>query len=152
VSARFRAIVRWRVPAAGASRAGKAREPGRRDLDLARAIHGTSWLINVVGASVALSSSNGDRSAAPLLVPVVGPFIGIGTNAFGRPNADFGDAGAVVLALDGLVQVAGAAMLIAGIAAPKTILVPIGTAKIELLPTPLTLGKSASGFGLIGKF
>ncbi|MEQ9321580.1 MAG: hypothetical protein RIF41_20610 [Polyangiaceae bacterium] len=56
---------------------------------------------------------NFDDNYAPLFVPVVGPFAAIATaNASGT--------GAGILALDGVVQLAGAGLLIAGLIWPKT--------------------------------
>src|SRR4051812_26805889 len=76
---------------------------------------GAVWLLNVATASIAVSVDSNGSVAAPLFAPVVGPFIAIGTL---HANA----LGGFWLAFDGVVQAAGAAMLIAGIAAPKTIL------------------------------
>lgn len=52
----------------------------------------------------------------PLLIPAAGPFISLGTS-----HADGG--GAALLILDGVVQAGGIAMLVLGIAIPRTVLV-----------------------------
>lgn len=68
---------------------------------------------------------NFDDMYWPMFIPVVGPFIAIKT-------ADASGTGAAILALDGVVQTAGLAMLIAGLAAPKLELVP--QQKIHIAP------------------
>lgn len=105
---------------------------------------GSVWLTNVVFASFFVSEGGGE--AAPLFVPVVGPFIAIGTIT----PRDLGGVGTFWLAFDGVVQAAGAAMLIAGIAAPRNILVRTGS--LTLQPTPMSFGKAGSGFGFTGTF
>ena len=84
----------------------------------------------------------------PLFAPVVGPFITMGTigNATGTATAR------VFLAIDGLAQAAGVAMLIAGLAAPKTVLIRNDLGKVKVMPTPMTFGKNSNGFGFVGTF
>jgi hypothetical protein len=105
---------------------------------------GSVWLTNVIFASFVVSAGGGD--AAPLFAPVVGPFIAIGTIG----TRDLGGLGTFWLAFDGVVQCAGAAMLIAGFAAPRNILVRVGS--VTLQPTPVNFGKAGSGFGITGTF
>lgn len=82
----------------------------------------------------------------PLFIPVAGPFVTIAT-------ADTGRAASAVLVVDGVAQVAGFAMFIAGFAAQKDVLVRIptyaGGPTLEL--TPL-VGKEVQGVGLHGSF
>ena len=77
---------------------------------------GVLWVGSIIAASVL--GSDGDRGArhVPLYFPVVGPFIAAGT----LPAKDSGLALAII---DGVGQSAGAAMLISGILAEKTVLV-----------------------------
>jgi hypothetical protein len=79
----------------------------------------------------------------PLFVPVIGPFIDIGT---GRSMTAYG---AVTLVIDGLGQAGGVAMIIAGVAAPKTVLVRV--AGVEVMPMPI-VAKDVRGFGFAGTF
>ena len=74
-----------------------------------------------------------------MYVPVAGPFLYLGEAG--------GESGKLVLIIDGLAQAAGAAMLIAGLAAPKTIAVRNDLAKIEITPV---LGPGSAG--IVGTF
>jgi hypothetical protein len=103
---------------------------------------GVVYLINVLAAAVSHDVGNG--SGAALYIPIAGPFVLIP-----QSNSAVGSFG---LVLDGLVQAGGAAMLIAGIAAPKTVLIRNDLAKIEFKPTPMTFGKNGAGFGFTGSF
>ena len=103
---------------------------------------GVIYLTNVLVAAVAHDVGS---SLAPLYVPIVGPFIQIGNTSTATGN--------VFLVLDGLLQAGGVAMLVAGIAAPKTLLVRNDLAKnFEITPTPMTFGPQSGGFGFVGKF
>lgn len=86
---------------------------------------GVGWLI----ASTAAASIDEDieDETAPLFIPVVGPFIAMGT-------LEAEGAGRAALFVNGMAQVAGAAMLIGGIAATKTVLVRTKTAEINVRP------------------
>ena len=67
-----------------------------------------------------LSSSNG--FSAPWLIPVAGPFIALATTSWcGTPfGCEFADyAGFALLVLDGLAQIGGVAMFVAGFAYPR---------------------------------
>ncbi|MBW2528144.1 MAG: hypothetical protein JRI23_28450 [Deltaproteobacteria bacterium] len=106
---------------------------------------GATWLISAITA-ISLDNEgsvdddpNFDDMYTPMLVPVVGPFITIGT-------ADASGTGAGILALDGVVQCAGLAMFIAGFAAPKVELVPGGPAvKVTPMASTKMTGISLSG-------
>lgn len=82
----------------------------------------------------------------PLFIPVAGPFVTIAT-------ADTGRAGSAVLIVNGVTQVAGFAMFVAGFAAQKDVLVRVpsyaGGPTLEV--TPL-LGKEVQGVGVNGSF
>jgi hypothetical protein len=92
--------------------------------------------------SVAAAASGGARS---LLIPVAGPFAAIGgTRTSGVDVA--------VLVINGVVQAGGIAMFVAGLAAPKTVLVRNDIAKGFVMPTPMTFGANSGGGGLVGTF
>lgn len=85
---------------------------------------GVSWLM---AATAAAAIENKADEAAPLYIPVVGPFIAMGTL-----EAD--GAGRAGLLINGMAQVAGAAMLIGGLAATKTVLVRTKVAELNVRP------------------
>jgi hypothetical protein len=67
---------------------------------------GVSYLTSLIAAGVAISTNSGSgTSYAPLFVPVIGPYITIGT-------AKASGAAAVWLALDGLAQTGGATVFV----------------------------------------
>jgi hypothetical protein len=118
---------------------------------------GVVWIPTAVVTSFVVAAGGTATRAWPLFIPVVGPFISIGTLGLGGSGCAGGNAGLCALAdfwlvFDGLVQAAGAGMLIGGLAAPKHVLVPLGSAKIDVRPTPLSFGKSGTGFGFTGTF
>src|SRR6185436_15628521 len=90
---------------------------------------GVVYGLNVLAASMALSYGGDDF--APLLVPVAGPLL---LMAFGE-GVDGEAAG--FLALDACAQLAGAIMLVGGLAAQKPILRYRGTiGGVRVEPTP----------------
>lgn len=105
---------------------------------LATAGYGT-WLINERDPDYWDSRNDEDaRPEAVLYVPLVGPWIALGTVEHdSREGAAF--------VTGGLVQAGSLAMLIAGVAAKKTVLVKTDTAELGVAPT-------ASGGMLHGKF
>lgn len=112
---------------------------------------GVVYLSNVLAAVIhsdackSLSCTGGSWNA--LYAPIVGPFIQMGYTSSATGN--------FFLVLDGLVQAGGVAMLIAGIAAPKTVLVRNDLAlskKFEIKPMPMSFGSGGAGFGFVGKF
>ncbi len=78
-----------------------------------------------------------------LFVPVVGPFIDIGT------TKDRNAPGVVFDILDGLGQAGGLAMIIIGATQTKTVLVR--AAGVEMTPMPIA-GNGQAGLGLVGTF
>lgn len=86
---------------------------------------GVGWLIAATAA--ASIDDEIEDETAPLFIPVVGPFIAMGT-------LEAEGAGRAGLFVNGMAQVAGAAMLISGIAATKTVLVRTKTAEINVRP------------------
>jgi hypothetical protein len=113
---------------------------------------GALWLVTIVaGAGLADDVNSYSREQTedyvPLFVPLVGPFIAIGTlNAEG--------VGTALLMIDGLAQTAGLAMLIAGVAAKKDVFVrdfSMGGHKVTVEAQPL-VGYNAGGLSLTGTF
>jgi hypothetical protein len=96
--------------------------------------------------SAVLGAFNGDSSALGL-VPIVGPFALVASNG-GDAGLDF------LLVLDGVAQVAGVAMFIAGFAAPTKTLVrnDVFASGLTLVPRPMTFGRNGAGLGLMGAF
>jgi hypothetical protein len=91
----------------------------------------SSGLLGLVGA---------DDVVWPLALPVVGPFVTMGTaNARG--------AGLAALLLDGVIQTGGLAMLIVGLAVKKPVLVLQQATEARLRISP-SLGPTGAGFGL----
>ena len=80
------------------------------------ATFGGAYLLTSLGAAIATDTSSNGDAYAPLFIPVAGPFITIRT-AEANATGSFG------LVMDGLVQTAGLAMLVAGLAAQEEVLV-----------------------------
>ncbi|MGK4003206.1 hypothetical protein WMF31_11325 [Sorangium sp. So ce1036] len=107
---------------------------------LARAgaiVLGSSWALAALTAGTVLSEGSSEsESYAPLLVPVAGPFITLGTGE----DIDFSDgdgrlSGALVL-VDGLAQATGLALLVAGLVANQKIWVRDDIPQGASLPAP----------------
>ncbi len=93
---------------------------GKRKLIIAGlAIFGGCYLASALVGGTALS--DGNDGLGPLLIPVAGPFVSIGTSRLSYAVED--DRGAIVLLmLDGFAQAAGVAMTIIGLASDQTTL------------------------------
>jgi hypothetical protein len=113
---------------------------------------GTVWISTILAASIVDAVRNADREkdeprdngAAPLFIPVFGPFIAIST-------LDAEGPGTTLLVMDGLAQGAGAAMLIAGLTAERKVWVrQVGN--VELRLAPVALDKRSLSMGLSGRF
>ena len=102
---------------------------------------GSVWLLNALVASVGIDINQGQ--AWPLYIPILGPFIAMGT--FQRVQA----VDAFFLVLDGIVQAGGLAMLIAGIAAPRHQLVRNRYTSL-LFPMPVSFGNGSAGIAFGG--
>ncbi len=88
--------------------------------------------------------SSGTRSAKLLLIPVGGPFALVGASSSATGN--------FFLVLDGVAQVGGLAMLIAGLAAQESVLVHDVAKNVKIMPAPMTFGATGAGLGLVGTF
>lgn len=116
----------------------------RRGLIIGGAVtFGVTYLLSVlVGLSAEtadVASGGTGESFTPLYIPLAGPFVTIGT-------AEAKGGGIFVLMLDGVAQVAGATMLIGGLASPATKLV---RNDFGLSVKPIVTGNTL-GFGLSG--
>ncbi len=118
---------------------------------------GVAWLGSAAAASYLIERDEyddrtfhvGDDSgedypaAAPLYVPVIGPFVAIGTM---QPNKQI----TAALVADGVVQMGGLAMALAGLIAQEQVLVRSKTASVAVVPTASPQGDG--GLSLIGSF
>jgi hypothetical protein len=115
---------------------------------------GATWLLSVAVGAIAVEVEETDESlggdsdgvspadAGMLMIPVAGPFISIATY-------DAGTGAGTLLAIDGLAQAGGLAMLIIGLAAQKDVLVRTGD--VEMTVTPV-VGQGRTGLGLVGRY
>ncbi|WP_437819052.1 hypothetical protein [Sorangium sp. So ce1078] len=122
----------------------RVEERARRGLVIGGAV--TFGVTYILSAMVGLVAESADRAVGgtgesyiPLYIPLAGPFITIGT-------ADAKGGGVFVLMVDGLAQVAGAAMFIGGLAAPQQKLVRNDVSlSVKPIVTGDTLGLGVSG-------
>jgi hypothetical protein len=85
-------------------------------------------------------------------IPIAGPFVGVYVESKGSANASgFGGVPVSLLVVDGLAQVSGLAVLVAGLV-PQRVLVTDCIVKARLTPTPLRFGKSGAGIAIAGTF
>ncbi len=109
---------------------------------------GVGYLITIIAAGIGQLVSNidtnGSRDFGPLLIPVVGPFIGMGTT---HPSTG----GVFGLAFLGVAQTAGLGMLIGGIAAPNKVLIRNEAAGVKFTVAP-QFGANSAGVGVVGSF
>lgn len=98
------------------------------------------------------ATTGGSGGEGVLVVPLAGPFIEIGRLHAGGGSGDKSLEAIVtgILVVDGLMQVGGAAMLIAGLVNKKKVLVRDDVAKSTWHVTPLTMGQGGVGFGIVG--
>ncbi len=109
---------------------------------------GVGYLITIMAAGIGQLvnevGNSGSKDFGPLLVPVVGPFIGMATT---HPSTG----GVFGLGFLGVVQTAGLGMLIGGIAAPKTVLLRNEVGGVKFTVTP-QFGAGTAGIGAVGSF
>lgn len=99
---------------------------------------GSLYLLTALTAA-ALNDTNRDGSAGVLYVPVAGPFLHLKDAS--------SDTAKLVLVVDGVAQAAGAAMLVVGLATPRTFAVRNDAAKLEIRPV---VGPGSAG--VVGTF
>jgi hypothetical protein len=100
-----------------------------------------AWLSSLIAAGVEVASSG--KGFAPLFVPVVGPYVAVGTTASTG-------AGTVWLVLDGLAQTAGVVLFAYGVAADEKYLERATSARatpLDVLAHP-QVGINGSGLTL----
>ena len=111
----------------------------RRGLVIGGAVTlGTMWMLSALVAS-------SDEDATALWAPVVGPWIQYANTRERDSGTRF------ILAVDGIAQVGGAAMLIAGIASQKTVLIRDDLAGLKIEARPMIM-KNGAGAGIGGTF
>jgi hypothetical protein len=94
---------------------------------------GGTWAFSALVAGLVMADNSGnDKGYAPLFVPVVGPFISLGTS-----HLDFSRDGGLgaFLILDGIAQVGGATLLIVGLVKDKHVLVRDSAPRAPSVPT-----------------
>jgi hypothetical protein len=118
-------------------------------------------IVGGIGYGFAVLGATGDdfnHKSGALLVPVLGPWLmmalGGAKDEACNSNYTYDNCGSrsglrTALVLDGMMQAAGAAMLIVGIAVPKTRLIRKDVT-VSMLPMPL--GKDGYGLGAVGQF
>jgi len=140
----------------------RAVKESRRGLVIAGSVvGGVAYGFSIVGAT----GDDFNHKSGSLLVPVVGPWLMLAlggakdecqsgmynsSGVFSTTSYRCDNSGLrSVLVLDGLTQVAGAAMLIVGVAYPRTRLV---RRNISLSVLPIPLGRDGYGVGAVGQF
>ncbi|MDI1432807.1 hypothetical protein [Polyangium sorediatum] len=103
---------------------------------------GVPWFFSAMIASIGDSLSR-SSDLWPLYIPALGPFIAMGT-------LDTEGPGTFWLAVDGLAQSGGIAMLIAGIVAQEKRLVRSTEVGTSMTVMPLRFGPHGAGLGLVG--
>jgi hypothetical protein len=123
----------------------------RRGLVIAGVIvFGSAYLLSMLLAPLvsgfASFAGNTNTSVGALFVPGVGPFIEIGQS--------LGATASFYFALDGLAQLGGIAMIVAGLNVPKAVLVPNhygASTGVQFSFVPI-VAPGRQGLGLVGTF
>ena len=103
----------------------------------------TSLMIYALADAISCIDGCGDNDLWPLSIPVIGPFVAIGTTNAERAGVSF-------LVLDGIGQSAGLAMLILGVVAKKKVWVRNDLGALHL--APLVTASGGRGLSLAGNF
>jgi hypothetical protein len=118
----------------------------RRGLVVGGAVlFGTTYLLSAIVAA-AVTDCHCGGTAGALFIPGAGPFVELGQSNSAT--------GSLFLVLDGVSQLGGIAMFVAGLAAPRTVLVrnDLGsTSAFHLALSPI-VGPGRSGMGVVGTF
>ncbi|EYF08572.1 hypothetical protein [Chondromyces apiculatus] len=121
----------------------------RRGLVIGGAVtFGTMYMISALIASV--GDSAGTDELLPLYAPLAGPFISLGMIHSSASRNDRLGGVSFLMVMDGLAQIGGMAMLIGGIAAPKTVLMRNDVATLDVNVTPMPMGLGGMGLGVWG--
>ena len=103
---------------------------------------GAMYLLTALTAAAVSDASSGSSNVGALYSPGAGPFIFMSQSSSAT--------GTFALAVDGVVQIGGLAMFIAGLAAPRNVLVR-NDLGLNLHFTPV-IGRDRSGMALAGTF
>lgn len=110
---------------------------------------GGLWIISIITGAIGNAGNNlvgSEERWTPMYIPIVGPFVTMGTAA---PN--LGGDGVALLAIDGIGQLGGAAMIVLGIAVPRKRLIRDATFEplpgVKMMPT-----FTGTGAGFVGTF
>ena len=107
-------------------------------------LFGGAYLISVLAGGTAVSE--GDNDAAPMFIPVIGPWVTVRTT-----DADAGLRSALVI--DGITQLAGVALFISGMAAQRDVFVRADVAKHEAVkPSMPKVGIGPGNVAVRGDF
>lgn len=104
-------------------------------------LFGVTYGYSLFFAAIGEDIDSNNNGAAPLAIPVLGPFITMKNSDSTTLN--------YMLALDGLAQAAGAALIIHGIVSPKAVLVR-NDLGVSFMPAPM--GKDGQGLVMMGRF
>lgn len=109
-------------------------------------VFGGTYLMSAIGG--AMSSGARDNPWAPMMIPVAGPFITAG-NMFSMGSHDaygfIDDFVGVFLVIDGLAQISGLALAVAGASSTKNVFVREPRARLHVAPM---VGKQSTGLSL----
>ena len=121
----------------------------KRALVLGAMTLGMTW---AASASVGALMLQDPALSVPLFIPVVGPFIEVGTFTYRyRNEPSWGVALAdVAFLLDGFVQATGLVLVILGARTPSARLVKVRAVEAELVPMWMVSG--GAGVGVFGRF
>jgi hypothetical protein len=87
-------------------------------------LFGSAWVISALGAGTAVADGGSHSGGeAPLFVPVIGPFITLGTSHNARFDRDDERPVAILYIFDGIAQTVGLAMLIGGLSSKHKVYV-----------------------------
>jgi hypothetical protein len=106
-------------------------------------LFGVFYMISSLVAAVSADTSNGGHGDAALFVPAIGPFIQMTMTSSATGNW--------ALAVDGLAQSGGVALLAYGLMSPQPVLVR-NDLGLTIAPRVMALGREGGGIGVGGAF
>jgi hypothetical protein len=98
---------------------------------------GAPYIVSALVGGAFLSEGGDGSAFGPLLIPVVGPFVTIGT-------AQSEGLGTFFLALDGIAQTIGAGLFVAAFIAEEDYLERTGYAALKLQPPAVLVGPGSA--------